>query len=100
MQNAPETTHPTSVKQISQQKLADFPTHYIAIFCCRRDRLIPVADLLTEFAGLTVAETIDRLADTVCPFCNQEAKAVYLQSNVSRRPGCRPEHHGSYAQVR
>jgi hypothetical protein len=100
MQNNPQTIQTYhSIPHISQKLLKTFPQAYIAICCCRRERLVPVSALLEEFGHLKVADAIERLADRACPSCNQTADTVYLQSNIRRTRGSRKEHHGWYAEI-
>ena len=101
MQNNPQTIQTYhSIPHISQELLKTFPQAYIAICCCRRERLVPVSALLDEFGHLTVVDAIDRLADRVCPLCRNTAQTVYLQSNIKRTAGSRKDHHGWYAEIR
>ena len=101
MRNNTQDSHRyNSIPYIGQERLKEFEKGYIAICCCRRERLIPVSSLLDEFGHLTVVDAIDRLADRVCPLCRNTAQTVYLQSNIKRTAGSRKDHHGWYAEIR
>lgn len=99
MRNNTASQRYNSIPHIGQDQLKEFEKGYIAICCCRRERLIPVSSLLDEFGHLIVVDAIDRLADRVCSLCGNTAQTVYLQSNIKRTAGSCKDHHGWYAEI-